>query len=478
MASGGAGTRLAFCGGMLDVFVPPQRLAIWFALVLPLAAAAPADAGTLCDPSTTNCRTQLITLIRNERVGIDVAFWFMQDARYANELVYRRNAGVPIRVLMDTRANADYPGNDQNIATLKNAGIPLRRRTASGILHWKMMLFAGQNTVEFGSANYSPDAFVPAVPRTNYVAESIYFTSDAGIVNSFKTKFDDCWMDTTNFANYANVSSRTRTYPTYPIDSRLNFPPSQSFVTRSVNAYNAETRQIDAIMFRITDRRHADALIKARQRGVPIRLIVDNGEYRTAQYLWDSWNTDRLYAAGVSIRWRGHAGENHEKLVLLHAEQQTIFGSSNWTSASTSSQLEHNMFTTNSSFFSWFLSQFERMWGNLTGATETVAFKPLPPDVPSRPSPATGSAVTGSTVTLRWYGGPWAHTYDVYIGTSSAPPRIASNVELGPSSNTSQKQSFAIQGLAAGRTYYWKVVSKTAANKTATSPLWSFSAGS
>jgi PLD-like domain len=160
---------------------------------------------------------------------------------------------------MDTRANAGYPGNAQSIDTLKSAGIPLRRRTASGILHWKMMLFAGQNTVEFGSANYSPNAFVPDAPYTNYVAESIYFSTDIAIVNSFKTKFDDCWMDTTNFTNYANVSSRTRHYPTYPIDFRLNFPPSQSFVTRSVNAYYAERHQIDAIMFRLSDRRHADA---------------------------------------------------------------------------------------------------------------------------------------------------------------------------------------------------------------------------
>jgi hypothetical protein len=118
------------------------------------------------------------------------------------------------------------------------------------------------------------------------------------------------------------------------------------------------------------------------------------------------------------------------------------------------------------------------MWGNLAGATETVAFKPLPPDTPRRPSPTNGSSVAGSTLTLRWYGGPWAHTYDVYIGTSSTPPRIASNLQLGPSSNTSQKQSFAIQGLVAGHTHYWKIVSKTAANKTATSPLWSFSTGS
>ena len=77
------------------------------------------------------------------------------------------------------------------------------------------MLFAGQNTVEFGSANYSPDAFVPVTAYSNYVAETVFFTDDPAGVNSFKTKFDDSWTDTTSFANSANITGAlTRTYPT------------------------------------------------------------------------------------------------------------------------------------------------------------------------------------------------------------------------------------------------------------------------
>ena len=87
-------------------------------------------ADTLCDPSVVTCRTQLLTLIQNERVGLDVAFWFMQDSRYSSEIVRRWQAGVPVRVLIDPRANPTYPGNDAVIAQLQQAGIPLRKRTA------------------------------------------------------------------------------------------------------------------------------------------------------------------------------------------------------------------------------------------------------------------------------------------------------------------------------------------------------------
>src|SRR5262245_26556211 len=299
--------------------------------VLVLAATPARGADTLCDPSKSDCRTQLITMIRNEQVGIDVAFWFMQDSRYMTEIIRRWQAGVPVRILIDTRANATYAGNADMIAGFTNAGIPLRNKLGSGILHWKLMLFAGQHAVEFGSSNYSPDAFVPTSPLTNYVAETVVYTDDPDVVNSFKTKFDDAWTDTTRFSNYANITNGlARHYPTYAIDPELNFPPFQDYGARAVSAYNRETLKLDAIMYRITDRRHTDALINARNRGVPIRLIIENDQYRDPDYLWDAWNVDRMYMAGISLRWRGHAGQNHEKLALLYGQNMTIFGSSNW----------------------------------------------------------------------------------------------------------------------------------------------------
>jgi phosphatidylserine/phosphatidylglycerophosphate/cardiolipin synthase-like enzyme len=441
-----------------------------------LATAAPAHGGdTLCDPSNTNCRSRLIALIQNERVGIDVAYWFMTDARYSNEIVKRWQAGVPVRILVDPRANPENPGNDTIIAQFSQARIPMRKRIASGILHWKLMLFAGQQTVEFGSANFSPAAFVPITPYSNYVAESVFYTDDPSTVDSFKTKFDDAWVDTSSYANYANVSGPlSRTYPTYAIDPDMNFVPSQNVATRAVSAYNAESQRIDAIVFRVTDRRHSDAMIAARGRGVAVRLIIDRPEYRNPKYLWDAWNVDRMYMAGIPIRWQGHQGDNHEKVVLLYGQRRTIFGSSNWTSASASSQAEHNLFTTSAAIFTWFSDQFSRMWGNLTGVAETAAFKPLPPDIPRSPSPANGGSTTASPATLKWYGGPWAHSYDIYFGTSPDPPLYKSNLSLGPSTSTTVKQTYPSPALTAGRVYYWRVVSRTFANKTTAGPVWSF----
>ncbi|MCU1384938.1 MAG: C-terminal target protein [Acidobacteria bacterium] len=453
-----------------------SRLRLVVLATILLIAPAARGADTLCDPSNTNCRTQLLTLIQNERVGIDVGFWFMQDSRYMTEIIRRWQAGVPVRILLDPRANADYAGNAEVIAGFKTAGIPLRRRTASGILHWKTMIFAGQNTVEFGSANYSPDAFVPATPYTNYVSETVIYTDDPDVVHSFKTKFDDAWTDNLAFADYANVVARSRLYPTYVLDPELNFPPLQNYATRAVAAYNKEAVKIDAIMFRITDERHTNAIIAARNRGVAVRLIVDASEYRNPKYLWDAYNVDRLYAAGIKLRWQGHAGLNHEKLVLLYGQALSIFGSSNWTTASANSQVEHNYFTVKPAIFHWFTLQFNRMWSNTNTAraAETAAFAPLPPDVPKYHLPASNGSITSLTPTLMWWGGFWAHNYDIYLGTSSPPPLLAANVHLGPSDGATAYVKYTAPKLLPGTTYYWRIVSKTMANQAATGSTWSF----
>ena len=456
------------------------RRTVQLLLVLFLwAAPTAAGAEELCDPAHQNCRTRLIDLIRNETVRIDVAFWFMEDQRYMTEIIRRWQAGVPVRLLVDPRATTSgYPANGPILQEFQNAGIPMRRRTASGILHWKMMLFAGQNVVQFSGANYSADAFTYVTPYASYVDEAIYFASDPSVVQSFMTKYDDLWLNTTAYTNHANITGPlARAYEIFPKDPELNFPETENYANRATGRYGRETTQIDVIMYRITDERHTNAMIAARARGVPIRLISDTYEYRKTTRLWHSYNLDRIWAAGIPVRVRAHEGLNHQKSVLLHSLGLTIFGSSNWTSPSADQQQEHNYFTTKPWIFQWFSEQFERKWNNSNpaGAVETAPFVPLPPDKPSNRTPAS-NAVNQSTTgqRLRWYGGPWAHVYDVYFGLDPNPPLFAADLRLGPSETTSQLQTLNLPTLQPGTRYYWRIVSKTMAGKTATGPITSF----
>ncbi len=457
----------------------PRTAALFLILAASVIAAAPARAQvvaqeSLCDSSIDDCQRTVINLIRAETIGIDVGFWFMEDSRFSNELVARWRAGVPVRVLVDPKANASYPLNVDHLNALKNAGIPIRQ-PVSRYFHWKSMIFAGQNVVQTGSANYSPTAFVPIAPLVNFQDESILFSNDPVVVNTYKSTFDAVWVSSF-FKNYANsAGTPTRTYPQYTIDPNLNFPPAQDFGARSVGRYNAETAAtggIDVIMYRITDSRHTDAILAAHQRGVPVRMIVEQVEYRVAKRYQHSYNVDRLIAAGIPVRQRKHEGSNHQKLTLLRGQQMAIFGSQNW--SQTSGQYEHNYFTKKPALYQWMSDIFLRKWNS---TSETAPFVILPPDQPVYSSPSSGASIQSDTASLRWNAGLWAYKYDIYFGTSANPPLLAANVDLGNSLSATDYVDYTVTGLLPDTTYYWRVVSKTMANMTASGAVWNFRTG-
>ena len=426
----------------------------------------------MCDPSYQDCRAILLNYIQNERVGIDLAMWFMEDQELANAIVARKNAGVPIRVLVDPRRNDETPMNAVTLDLFKRSGLPMRYKFAGGILHWKYIIFNGQNVIQWSAANYSAFYFKPVSPYTNYTDEGIYFTDDPGVINSFRRKFDDSWIDTTVFAHYANISNPpTRVHPLYSIDPAMSFVPAEDFATRSVPLYDRETQRIDVVMYKISEPRHADGLIRAVKRGVPVRVITEPNRYRNLGNVWQAYHVDRMYMAGVQIRDRAHEGFLHQKSTLLYSQGLTVFGSSNWTEGSNAVQYEHNYFTTKTWFFAWFKDNFERKWNNLTGHAETAPFTPLPPTPASQLQPANGGVnIPRSGARLSWNPGPWAHSVDVYFGASPTPPLLASNVPVSPSAPA----NYTLPTLAAGTTYYWKIVSKTAALRTATTEVYAF----
>jgi Carbohydrate binding module (family 6)/PLD-like domain len=456
----------------MPIFSRVFAVAVLAFLAAPVAASAQER---LCDTQFEDCRASLIQLIRNERAGIDVAFWFMEDYRYVPELINRHKAGVPVRILVDQRANASKRLNAEMLGYLRDSGIPMREKVGGDILHFKMMLFHGQNVVEFSKANFTPGAMAPTIPSVNYDDEAVFFTNDDRLTNTFRRRFDDRWINTSEFRNFANVTTApVRHYAIYPIHASMNFPPLEDFSNRSVWRYNAEPQRIDAIVFRVTDHRQANGMIDAVSRGVPVRLITEPSEYRNPARVWVSKHVDRMWAGGVQIKIRQHEGITHQASVVMHGLGEVIFGSSNWTTASASYQDEHNFFYNPSLgkpwFFQWFADQFENKWNN---TTNYVPFQPLPPTKPVYSAPLNGASGLSSSATLTWDGGTWAHLYDIYLGTTPDPPLLASNQELG-SPEAGQLEKYAVNNLLPGTTYYWRVVGKTWAQLGVSGPVWSF----
>jgi len=458
--------------------------AVLFALALLISPARAAAEVNLCDLAYESCRAQLLRLIANETVGIDAAYWYMRDLTVVKALIAKHKAGLLVRVMVEPYAEEGHPGVITAINYLKSGGVPLRKKVGNGILHWKVMIFAGQNIVNFGAANLSQPEWECPNPLASCRNENNEFEDEPVLVSSFKTIYDNYWLNTGLMTNYANIRpvDTVRRYPVSPIDRRLSVQPIDTFSSRLIALIDRETVGIDSNVLRIehtsTVSGIVGALVRAHKRGVRVRVNTEWVEYRALKRPNVAFALDTLWVNGVPLKWRANNGNNHEKVTVFHGQRVVVSGSGNFGGhADRGGNMEMNIFTdaaaVDETRLDFYTSKFARRWDNLrtingVAWNESRPFAPQGPGTPTNASPLNAS--TGPVTNLR-FAVKWAHYVDVYLGTSSNPTtRIRQNMLVSPNTNV----SVPVSGLTAGVTYYWKVVARTAALKTSTGSTWSF----
>ena len=453
----------------------------------------------------TNVTNILVNYINRETVRLDISSWYLSEHAISVAIANRFAAGVRVRVLGDRSAlfEAD-PHTKAEFYWLANQGVPIRLRFNPAnfpeIDHWKAAIFVGQNVVEFGSGNFAPTELAP-VSATNFDDESAMFTNDPALVNAFKTKFDQKWNDTTrepssivaappyykdwydacalepthncrDFATlYPNpkpmVINTARLEPDNPLPPDLYWGQGTAFNNRLIQEINREGREVDLIVYRLEVSSLMQALLDKFKAGVPVKLIID-----PAQYTNDAWpeywlthaNLDTLYAAGVPILQRKHAGVTHMKTLITstYATNASSNFAPNW-------QRDHDYFVsaaTKPTIYQAFVNTFKSMWADTTNFGPMV---PTPPRAPALVTPAAGASAVAGNARFVWNRSSWAVSYDVYLGTSpSALTRVANvpaQLVQNPPATYSWTPSPALQ---LNTTYYWKVVSRT--NATVVNP--------
>jgi PLD-like domain len=437
-----------------------------------------------CDAAHENCRTELIRLIRAETQGIYTIQWYTRDTGVVAELIQKHRAGVPVRFIVDRKSeNSSRSGVIQQIYTMRDAGIPLREGPTKYV-HGKAFIFVGQRIIQFGAANLSQQEWMPSVPFRNYRNENNEVHPPSSLVDSLITIYENFWTSNTYLRDYANMTDarRARLHPVYPRDPRWSIQPMDEFSTRMNRLIDREDVGVDVNVLRFESESMADALIRRHQAGVPVRVNTETSEYRAISRPLVSYILDKLYAAGVPLKWRAHSGNNHEKVAIFHGQQVVVRGSSNWAPGSDrgGTNLEINFFSNPATnpedldAYNFHAPKFERRWSNLQydasgQVIESKPFVPLGPGSSTYVSPANASTVATTTPRLTFQV-KWAHYVDVYVGSSSSNLTLIRNrMRVSPNSTV----TIDLSALPSG-THYWRVVARTAANKTSTGSIWSF----
>ncbi len=126
-----------------------------------------------------NARTQIIQLIKGAKSSLDVMAFVFTDDDIASALVARHRAGVPVRIVVETR-NLDADGSD--VAAFQQAGIDVLPDGNSYMMHHKVIII-DQAVVITGSYNFSSNA-------ANYNDENVLILHSAEIAGQYQEEFE------------------------------------------------------------------------------------------------------------------------------------------------------------------------------------------------------------------------------------------------------------------------------------------------
>jgi phosphatidylserine/phosphatidylglycerophosphate/cardiolipin synthase-like enzyme len=502
---------------VLNVVGVRQRSA--FAAVVLLLGVLTAQSASASDQiyfsANTNITNLLVQKINAETVRIDMAIWHLTEHSISIALLNRFKAGVPVRLIGDRAELFEINAvSKQEFYWLANEGVPIRVRFNPTwypeISHWKATIFAGQNLVAFGSANYTPFELAP-VSSTNYKDETVLFSDDPVIVNALRTKFDRMWNDTTPEPEslisappylkdwneacetdhtgacddyhqlYPNpkpmIIDTARLEPDNPLPPEIVWGQGPSFNNRLIQEINAESSLVQFVIYRMTVPSITNALLAKWQAGVPVQLLIEPAEY--VNRAWpEFWLThaylDQLWAAGVPMKQRIHQGLTHMKTLVT--SNYASNASSNYAAAW---QRDVNYFVPKAAkpaIYQAIKDQVTAMWND---PAAFGPFQPLAPDAPTLSTPAANATAVDTAAPLVWDRAAFTTSYDVYLGTSSGAMTLVANVPAELTNTPPLTYSWTPPALQSGTTYFWKVVSRTFATPVnpalvAASPTRSF----
>ena len=279
------------------------RCVLGLALGLPLSGSDALAQEQLLFPAIHDAQDVILQKINAEQVRIDVSMWILGDRVLTQALVNRHRQGLPVRVLGDRAGIFEADANTRReFEFLASQGVPIRLRyhptDFPEIIHWKAGIFVGQNVVEFGSANWTSFELQP-FSDSDFKDETTMFTNDTALVNAFRTKFDQYWVDTTYFLDWPEAYRletgqtwttpmnipRGRLEPDYPTNvPGMIWGQGPELNARLIAEINRETVGVDYVSYRTTMPEITNALIARHRAGVPVRVFAEPTQYRNPGY--------------------------------------------------------------------------------------------------------------------------------------------------------------------------------------------------
>ncbi len=299
--------------------------------------------------------------------------------------------GVKIRLVTD-----DAVDNVQ-LDSL-NAGIPVLRGNANGIMHHKFLVIDKMSVknswVVAGSTNWTYNNLM--MDFNNLVA-----IQDQSLAKAYGVEFEEMWGSSTMAFNENNsrfgadkIDNTPHRFVVGGKEVALYFSPSDKTESYIKEALDSAKTSIDFVQMLITRSNLAESIIDAHESGLRTIGVIDYVDYDTTTF-------NKMVDAGVDVVDFVNANDSgwpdnptcHHKYVVIDAQGEnplTITGTHNWSYSAESKNDENTLFIYDADIAALYVDELKLIRDYMGAPLETSISKEILSKVKIVPNPSGG----------------------------------------------------------------------------------------
>lgn len=254
------------------------------------------------DPASASLRggpdAHLVDAIDGAVYTVDVAIYHLNLWSVRDALLRAADRGVQVRVVVESDGLFDPEVQD-----LVAAGIPVLGDRRDSLMHDKFAIIDGLE-VWTGSMNYS----VGSAYRDHNLLLRL---RSSAVAEAYTREFEEMYLhDRFGPLSLAGMGARTLSIGGTQVE--VWFAPEDGVAARLIDLVERAGTRVDFLAFTFTLDPLAEALMRAAERGVTVRGVIERDQA-------DAAGSDyaRLREAGLDVRQDTLDGTMHHKLLLI-----------------------------------------------------------------------------------------------------------------------------------------------------------------
>ncbi len=244
----------------------------------------------------------IVSDLRNAKESITLFTYSMSSKAVMRELKDRQKEGVNVEVIVDCQASP--------LAKYLEPEVKVVKRICQGLMHYKVIVI-DHRYVWLGSANMTGDS----LKLHSNVMERIDSSQLAGYIED-------------RFKSMGTEGFQKRIKPYMTTDFEMWILPDSDGANRIKDLMRGAKKTIKVAMYTFTRKDFADTLIRAKERGIDVQVILDRGMAQGAS----KKIVERLRENGIAVKTRNGDGLMHHKFMIID-DEIWVHGSANWTRA-------------------------------------------------------------------------------------------------------------------------------------------------